>query len=338
MSKRIVGGIEGGGTCSNVTLIDVESSKVLCTVYSDLPTNLYHIGIDETCNRCQNIVKEALAKIGADPGTKLEALGLSLSGCEVAETMEELRKRLMELHPDLTQECVVASDTVGTLLTASGNGGMVLISGTGSNSLLQNPGEEKTERCGGWGHMIGDEGSAFKVSHRAVKMMFDQEDNLGPPPPHDVTRVKAAILDYFHVKDRFGMLAHFYDTFSKPKFAGLCAKIANEAANGDKLSLYLMEENGRELARHILALVPKMAPSLLVDLHVVCVGSVWKSWNLMQGGFHDELKGNKVKQITLVKLKVPMSVGACYMAATKSEIQLKTTYDENCQVFCHEKY
>ena len=121
--------------------------------------------------------------------------------------MDQLKARMMELHPDLTESCTVASDTVGTLMTASGNGGMGLIAGTGSNALLQNPENlDRTERCGGWGHMIGDEGSAFKVSQMAIKAMFNEEDNMGPPPPHDMSKIKAAILDYFEVKDRWDQL------------------------------------------------------------------------------------------------------------------------------------
>lgn len=332
---RIVGGIEGGGTRSNVTIINADTSEVLATVHKEGSTNLYQIGIDECCKRLQQLVKDGLTKAGLDESTTFEALGFSLSGCEVKETIEELKKRTQELYPTLSKEYVIGSDTVGTLATASGGGGMVLIAGTGSNALLSNP-DGTTGRCGGWGHLLGDEGAAYNVAYRAVKMYLDYVDNMSQPP-HDITKLKDVIFSYFNIQDEFGILAHAYNDFTKDNFAGLCSKIAESASNGDQLSKWLFIENGKWLAKHVVALCPKMSPQLLSnDLPIVCVGSVWKSWALMEKGFMEELKANtqgRLKHISLIQLKVPVSFGACYLASDKTKIKINKTYNENSIVF-----
>ncbi len=84
------------------------------------------------------MVDECLEKAGKR-GERLASLGLSLSGCEREETNAELVDTLKKMFPDLCDSCTAVSDTVGTLSTASGAGGIVLIAGTGSNALLVNP-------------------------------------------------------------------------------------------------------------------------------------------------------------------------------------------------------
>ena len=99
--------------------------------------------------------------------TQLKSLGMSLSGCEREETNRELVGKMKKLFPDFCEEYAAVSDTRGTLATASANGGIVLIAGTGSNALLINP-DGSTARCGGHGHLLGDEASATWVAFRYV--------------------------------------------------------------------------------------------------------------------------------------------------------------------------
>ena len=71
--------------------------------------------------------------------------------------------------------------------------------------------------------------------------------------------------------------------------------------SGDKLCIWLFEEAGRMLGRHIRALSPMVSPSLATaqgGLHVVCVGSVWKSWNLLKDGFLQGIRDDDGKAVS----------------------------------------
>ena len=56
----------------------------------------------------------------------------------------------------------MTTDAVGSLLTI-GSTGVVLISGTGSSCFYLKNGAI-IRRCGGWGHLLGDEGSAYWIA------------------------------------------------------------------------------------------------------------------------------------------------------------------------------
>ncbi|XP_037777026.1 uncharacterized protein LOC119574000 [Penaeus monodon] len=107
---------------------------------------------------------------------------------------------LMKRYPDLARHVIVSSDTKGSIATACQNGGIVLISGTGSNALLLNP-DSKTYRCGGWGHLLGDEGGAYWIAARAVKLLFDEDDNL-IDPPFNTAQLRDIVYTHFELKDR----------------------------------------------------------------------------------------------------------------------------------------
>ena len=105
---------------------------------------------------------------------------MSLSGGEVKASQERIIAGLKEKYPQTSKSYLVCTDTFGSIASAfpggegidsvashtiiphKHTGGMVLISGTGSNCQLLNPlnsNAPRSPRCGGWGHMLGDEGS-----------------------------------------------------------------------------------------------------------------------------------------------------------------------------------
>lgn len=335
----LLAGVEGGATHSVLILFD-QTMKQLAKVEGP-STNFFQIGIDETGRVIEKMVREALQKSGLSETTTLTGIGMSLSGGESEETNQRIIDTLCKNFPNLSKHYVVVSDTVGPIVTASPKGGLVLIAGTGSNSLFMNP-DGSIVRCGGWGHLIGDEGSASWVALRGVKIYFNHVDNK-VKAPHDITELERAIMEYFQISDRFEMLGPLYEKWNKSFFAGLCKRISQGAQKGDKLCAYLLEEAGREMASHLVAMLPKISEESLEypgGLPVVCIGSVWKSWNFMEPGFMRELRTHgrdKLKEIQLLTCTAPVPIGACYLVADKANVKVPKDYAHNTNRFFQSK-
>lgn len=152
-----------GATHSQLVICN-ENGEIVASVKGP-GTNHWMVGIKECATRIADMTTSAKIIANCPPSTKLKSLGLSLSGCEQAATNKELENELRESHPDISEHYIVCSDTIGSVFTASPIGGMVLISGTGSNALLRNT-NGTTHSCGGWGNVLGDEGGGEYFSFR----------------------------------------------------------------------------------------------------------------------------------------------------------------------------
>jgi N-acetylglucosamine kinase len=245
-----------------------------------------------------------------------------------------LEQELRSHSPNLSENYVVCSDTIGSIYTALPRGGIVVIAGTGSNAHLKNP-DGSAFNCGGWGHFLSDEGSAFGIAHRAMKIVFDDKDNL-ETPPFNTDKVWSLIREHFSVKTRLDLLDYCYAKFEKSFFAMLCLKLAKAAHEGDELCVKLFNDAGRSIAKSIIALLPNLQPDLIENgvCTIVCVGSVWKSYDLLKTGFCKELDSHKIGfDLRFIQLTSSMALGAVYMAADDTEILLPRDYTKNYSVF-----
>jgi len=334
MADIVLGGIEGGATHSKLVLYN-GMGEVLVQV--DGPgTNHWLLGMEECQKRINEMVKEAKGKAKLPLQKPLSALGMSLSGCEHEENNRQLKEELQKNFPQLSSSYVVCSDTLGSVAAGLENGGFVLIAGTGSNCLLLNP-DNSVHRCGGWGHIMGDEGSAWWISHKAIKICFDEQDNF-VQSPHSIQVVWKAIQEHFDIKTRFDLLEHCYSKLDKCFFAGLCHRLSEAAAvQKDQLSQWLFSEAGRVLARHVIALIPQVDSKLLSEpggLPVLCVGSVWNSWEFLKPGFMGELKeaAPELKRLSLRRLTTSVATGSVYLAAKEINFDLPRNYSKNHEI------
>src|SRR5258708_16663880 len=115
-------------------------------------------------------------------GRTADAIVLSCAGGERAADRAKGRAILASLvGPDVRVE--VTHDAKAALYAGNAAGcGVVLISGTGSIAYGRND-QGAEERCGGWGYLVGDEGSAGWMGQEGLRAASYYHDRPGPPPP-----------------------------------------------------------------------------------------------------------------------------------------------------------
>ncbi|CAE1283620.1 NAGK [Acanthosepion pharaonis] len=290
------------------------------------------------------MIQQTMEEIIMEPEIHLKSLGLALAGSEREKAKEQLKK-LMKEKCDLIESVEPCTDSQCALSMVSKSGaGMLLISGTGSCCQLINP-DGVARQCGGWGNILGDEGSAYWISYKAIKIIFDHEDGL-VKSSHDIAYIKKAVNVYFEIEDKMSLMDIFYSKFDIRKVAGFCVEVAKGATEvKDGLCLYVFDEAGRYLAKHITAQLPSVSEEMLSasgGLQVVCVGSVFKSWDLLRKGFIDVLQGysekGKLKEISLLRLTQSVAIGAAFHGARTVNQILPIEYDKNYSVFLNMKF
>lgn len=92
-----------------------------------------------------------------------------------------------------------------------------------------------------------------------------------------------------------------------------------------------------DLGRHIVAVAPKITQPLRdAGLTVICIGSVWKSWELLKNAFLLTLRQSPHVPATVKLLRLTGSgaPGAAFLAAKQVGDEMALDYDGNTTLLC----
>ncbi|MCE2941359.1 MAG: BadF/BadG/BcrA/BcrD ATPase family protein [Gemmatimonadota bacterium] len=253
--SAIVIGVDGGGTQTRVQVAD-EDGKVLGSVTA--PGSAVRPGAAAlSAQVVAAAVQQVLAEAGiADVTPRVLSVGIAGAGREADR--DALRRALLE-H-ELATDLLVQTDAQVALEDAFGDGpGILLAAGTGSIAVGRSP-AGRSARAGGFGPVIGDEGSATWLGHRALASVCAASDGREPE-----TALTGAVLTYTECDDVQG-LVHWAAHASRAQFAALAPVVILCAEQGDVRANTLCTLAVEELALHVRAL----ARELFVDERAAC--------------------------------------------------------------------
>ncbi|MDR6987629.1 N-acetylglucosamine kinase-like BadF-type ATPase [Paenarthrobacter nitroguajacolicus] len=181
---------------------------------------------------------ELFGKIG---GGKIDEVYAGAGGIDTDEDAQALAD-LIAPHAPGARITVVHDSRL--LLAAGGSStGVAVIAGTGSAAWGKNDAGEEA-RAGGWGYLLGDEGSGYWLGREAVRHSL-RRMNQGLQPDG----LSQALLDSCGVDEPGKLIAMFHSPETGRRYWAQQARIVVEAADaGDETSQALVDQAGRDLA------------------------------------------------------------------------------------------
>jgi N-acetylglucosamine kinase-like BadF-type ATPase len=127
-------------------------------------------------SRADTALAELLGRL-PEAASSLDAVCVGAAGLSAPQARDFLRARLAPLTRSGT---VVIVDDAALVLPAAGLAdGIAVICGTGSIAIGQSEGRH--QRAGGWGYLLGDEGSGYWIVRSAVRILLDRYLRNEPP-------------------------------------------------------------------------------------------------------------------------------------------------------------
>ena len=235
-----------------------------------------------------------LSELGASPAAPVVAGSGGVDTAHDAARLAGLIRSAGSLDPGTP---VTAVHDTRLILAAGGHTtGIALIAGTGSVAWgVDASGREV--RAGGWGYLLGDEGSGYWIGREAVRRVLrlsqqaDAAERTAPEGPTTVPStggpdraassagceagaLTRAVLEHAGVAEPADLTGAFHDRPDRTHWAGLARPVCELATSGDAVASELVAAAAGHLAELVLTVARAMDEPLPVVVGGGLTGSV----------------------------------------------------------------
>jgi N-acetylglucosamine kinase-like BadF-type ATPase len=228
-------GIDAGGTKTLCYLAD-ETGRVISEARGP-GANLQAAGELEVEKVLHDVMEAALGERDVVPA----AICLGIAGVDRPDDAAVVRG-IMRRIGYKARIVVVNGALVALEAGAPGVPGVVIVSGTGSIAYGRNASGDSA-RAGGWGYVLGDEGSGYWIGRAALRAVLRESDQRGSQ-----TALTPLLLEHFGVAEAQGLIHEVYHTNLKPTAIGALARCVQAAFTaGDPVAIGILRAAADEL-------------------------------------------------------------------------------------------
>lgn len=266
-------GIDGGGTRTTAAVSDENGNVLFKSVGKSI--NFYSVGMEKARENLKSVINALYENVG-EVEFESAFIGCSALDNEASEeTISALCDGIIK-----TRKIGMNSD-VFVALASSGEDKcrVVAICGTGSIVTgIDENGSVKTK--GGWGHIFGDEGSAYSIAINALKasaMLYDEGK---------ITPLVKKAEEFFGVEDFRDAIDKIYSSeTTKDVLASFSAKVG-EIVEEDFVAKTVIINEAHFFSKTVLALLNELKNCTLLSLY----GGVFQNNELFRNSFIEDVK------------------------------------------------
>jgi N-acetylglucosamine kinase-like BadF-type ATPase len=227
-------GVDSGGTKTIAVIVDgqgQEQGRGLAGA-----SNPNNIGLEPAMRNLRQAIESAMQAAGSQ--APLHKAWLGISGFSRPADYDVFYPYL---H-DLADAIHMTNDGELGLSTLEGAVGVAIIAGTGSIVLGRNAQGQRV-RAGGWGYLLGDEGSGYYVAQQALIAAVRAADGRGQP-----TILLDLILQHWGISNPTDIISQVYVDSHKAKIAQFSTHVFKAARQGDTIAAQIVQKAAQELA------------------------------------------------------------------------------------------
>jgi N-acetylmuramic acid 6-phosphate etherase len=294
--ERILG-VEGGGTKTAWVLVETVADG------AD-PGSRWRI-LDQGKLPPSNLrltTPQRLREIFAGLPGEVDRAGVFLAGCGTEEDRRLLALICKGIWPNA--KIVTGSDRDSGLAAALEHGDGIVVN-AGSGSSVTGRRDDRIERAGGWGHILGDIGGGYFLCIEALRLILREYDlHRGE------IQFTAKILHALSLNN-LDELVRWAQTADKMEIAMLAPVVFEAAAGGDARVNEIVEEAARVLCECTEAVASRLH---LLAPKVALMGGLFHRDSIYTHAFRRRLKKNLPDARVTIAEQLP-ELGAAWLAA-----------------------
>jgi N-acetylglucosamine kinase-like BadF-type ATPase len=270
-------GVDGGGTKTAYAVIDVGGR--ICAQHVGPSVSHLVAGFAHSEQVLSDGINAVLAKAQLTSGDLTYSfLGLPAYGEDSAalDRLNSLPSMVLKSGRYRCDSDMVCS-WAGSLDCADG---ISVIAGTGSMAYGEYEG--RTARCGGWGEIIGDEGSAYWIAREGMNLFSKMSDGRAPRGPlYDLVRQRLGIPSDLDLCAR----VYGVEINTRSAFAQFAPLVHDAARQGDEQAVAIFHRAAQELVACVIATRRSLQIADAVRVPVSHTGSVLEGATILLDAF-----------------------------------------------------